>query len=53
MVKIAAVQTSLGCPTTENVGTQRQKIFDKVGKILEAAAAENVNVLCLQELWRE
>lgn len=51
IVRIGAVQTSLAAPTTDPVGVQRQKIFDKVAKIIEAAAAEGVNVLCLQELW--
>lgn len=51
IVRIGAVQTSLAAPTTESVGVQRQKIFEKVGKIIEAAASENVNILCLQELW--
>lgn len=51
IVRIGAVQTCLAVPTTEPVGVQRQKAFEKVTKIIEAAAFENVNVLCLQELW--
>lgn len=51
IVRIGAIQTSLAAPTTDPVGIQRQKIFEKVGKIIEAAASENVNILCLQELW--
>jgi len=51
IVRIGATQTSLAAPTTEPVGVQRQKIFEKVAKIIEAAANENVNILCLQELW--
>jgi beta-ureidopropionase len=53
IVRIGAVQTSLGAPTTDPVGVQRQKAFDKAAKIIEAAALENVNVLCMQELWCE
>jgi hypothetical protein len=53
ITRIGAVQTTLAAPTTDPVGVQRQKIFDKVGKIIDAAAAEGVNVLCLQELWCE
>lgn len=53
IVRIGAIQTSLAAPTTDPVGVQRQKIFDKVAKIIDAAAAEGVNVLCLQELWCE
>jgi beta-ureidopropionase len=53
IVRIGAVQTSLAAPTTDRVSVQRQKIFEKVTKIIEAAALENVNILCLQELWCE
>jgi beta-ureidopropionase len=53
IVRIGAVQTSLAAPTTDRVSVQRQKIFEKVTKIIEAAAFENVNILCLQELWCE
>lgn len=50
-VRIGAVQTSIVAPTTAPVSEQRDKIFEKVGKIIDAAALDNVNVLCLQELW--
>lgn len=53
IVRIGAVQHSLAVPTTESVHVQREKGFEKVAKLIEAAAAENVNVLCLQELWSE
>jgi len=51
VVRIGAVQHSLAVPTTEPISVQRDKVFEKVGKIIDAAAAENVNILCLQELW--
>lgn len=51
IVRIGAVQTSIVKPTTAPVSQQRNAIFDKIGKIIEAAAADNVNILCLQELW--
>lgn len=51
IVRIGAVQTSIVAPTTAPVSVQRDKIFEKIGKIIEAAAADNVNILCLQELW--
>jgi len=51
VVRIGAVQTSLVAPTTAPVSVQRDKIFEKTGKIIDAAAAENVNILCLQEFW--
>lgn len=51
VVRIGAVQTALAVPTTEPVSVQRDKIFEKTGKIIDAAAAEGVNILCLQEFW--
>jgi len=51
IVKVAGVQTSIVAPTSAPVSVQRQKIMEKIGKIIEAAAADNVNILCLQELW--
>lgn len=53
IVRIGAVQTSIVAPTSAPVSEQRDKIFEKIGKIIEAAAADNVNILCLQELWSE
>jgi len=53
ITRIAATQTKLAAPTTDPVSVQRKKIFEKVGKIIDAAACENVNILCLQELWCE
>lgn len=51
IVKIGAVQSSIVAPTTAPVSEQRDKIFEKIGKIIDAAAADNVNILCLQEFW--
>jgi len=51
ITRIGATQTSLAAPTTDPVSLQRKKIFEKVGKIIDAAGADNVNVLCLQEAW--
>jgi beta-ureidopropionase len=51
IVRIGAVQTSIVDPTTAPVSVQRDRIFQKISKIIEAAAADNVNILCLQELW--
>lgn len=53
IVKIGAVQTSIAASTSAPVSVQREKVFEKIGKIIEAAAADNVNILCLQELWSE
>lgn len=51
ITRIGAVQTSIVEPTSAPVSVQREKIFEKIAKIIEAAAADNVNILCLQELW--
>lgn len=53
LVRIGAVQHSIVKPTSANIGEQRKAIFEKVGKIIEAAAADGVNILCLQEFWSE
>jgi beta-ureidopropionase len=50
-VKIAAVQHAVSAPLTDPIGEQKRKTFEKVGKIIDAAAKEGVNILCLQELW--
>ncbi|CAO1330625.1 unnamed protein product [Diamesa serratosioi] len=51
VVKIGAVQNSIVADTTAPISVQRDQIFQKIGKIIEAAGADNVNVLCLQEAW--
>jgi beta-ureidopropionase len=53
IVRIGAIQHSLVEPTSAPVGVQRDRIFEKVGKMIDAAAADKVNILCLQELWSE
>lgn len=49
--KIAAVQHSIVKPTNETISVQRDAIVEKVTKIVEAAAASGVNVICFQEAW--
>lgn len=51
IVRIAAVQNSIVEPTTEKVSVQRDALHGKIGKIIQAAAASNVNIICLQEAW--
>ncbi len=51
MVKVAAVQHAVAEPLTDPINVQKRKTFEKVGRIIDAAAAEGVNILCLQELW--
>lgn len=49
--QVAAVQHSIVKPTTDKVSVQRDAIIEKVAKIIKAAAASKVNVICLQEAW--
>jgi beta-ureidopropionase len=51
IVKIALVQHSITHSTSDSVTAQAQGIRDKVGRLIEAAAHEGANVLCLQEAW--
>lgn len=51
IVRIGAIQNSIAAATTAPVSVQRDAVFEKIGKLIEAAAAEKVNILCLQELW--
>lgn len=51
IVRIAAVQNSIVEPTTEKIAVQRDALHLKIGRIIQAAAASNVNIICLQEAW--
>ena len=51
IVKVGAIQNSIAAPTTDPISIQRNKLYEKIGKIIDAAGADNVNVLCLQEAW--
>jgi beta-ureidopropionase len=53
IVKIGAIQNSIALETYHSINAQREAIFGKIGKFIDAAAADGVNVLCLQELWSE
>lgn len=53
IVRIAAIQHSIVEPTTEKISVQRDALHVKVGSIIKAAAASNVNIICLQEAWSE
>lgn len=53
IVRIGAVQNSIVLPTSDPIYKQRDAIFEKVGKLIDTASLENVNILCLQELWSE
>ncbi|XP_014367467.2 beta-ureidopropionase [Papilio machaon] len=51
IVKVGLIQHSIAIPTDKPIIEQRTAIFEKVKKIIEIAADEGVNVLCLQEAW--
>lgn len=51
IVKVGLIQHSIAISTDKPIVQQRQGIFDKIGKIIVAAANENANILCLQEAW--
>eukprot|EP00760_Papus_ankaliazontas_P032285 PhM_4_TR5729/c0_g1_i1/m.90510/K01431/UPB1, pydC; beta-ureidopropionase len=51
VVRIAMIQNSIVLPTTAPVAAQRDAIFARIGRMLDAAAAGGANVVCLQELW--
>ncbi|XP_037295371.1 beta-ureidopropionase-like [Manduca sexta] len=51
IVKVGLIQHSIVLPTNEPIKDQRQAIFDKVEKIIDAAASERVQILCFQETW--
>lgn len=51
IVKVGAIQNSIVIPTDKPIAEQRQAIFNKIRLIIECAAAEGVNIICLQEAW--
>lgn len=51
IVKIGLVQNSIVKPTTEPIMDQYLAIQEKIEKIIDAAGAMGVNLLCLQETW--
>lgn len=51
MVRVAAVQNKIVAATTEPVHVQRDALHARISTIIKAAAASDVNILCLQELW--
>lgn len=53
IVKIGTVQNSIVSPTNAPIHEQRDALFQKIGKFVDAAGADGVNVLCLQEAWSE
>eukprot|EP01012_Entosiphon_sulcatum_P049305 TRINITY_DN6790_c0_g1_i1.p1 TRINITY_DN6790_c0_g1~~TRINITY_DN6790_c0_g1_i1.p1 ORF type:complete len:386 (+),score=59.18 TRINITY_DN6790_c0_g1_i1:892-2049(+) len=51
IVRVAGIQNSVPLPTTDPVLAQRDAIWTKVGRMIDAAGAMGVNVLGLQECW--
>lgn len=51
ILRVGAIQTSIVASTSDQIELQRDKMFQKVGKLFEAAAIEGVNIMCLPELW--
>ncbi|XP_045538763.1 beta-ureidopropionase-like [Papilio machaon] len=51
LVKLGLVQHSIVLPTNEPLISQRKAIFNKVENIINIAASEGVQILCLQETW--
>lgn len=51
IVKIGLIQHSIVLPTSEPLNNQKEAIFNKVEKIIDIAASEGVQIICLQETW--
>ncbi|GAM24436.1 hypothetical protein SAMD00019534_076110, partial [Acytostelium subglobosum LB1] len=51
IVKLGIIQNAIGAPTTDPVHDQYMAIQNKIEKMIDAAGAMGVNVLCLQETW--
>jgi hypothetical protein len=51
LVKVGAVQNKIVLPTDRPIAEQKKAIEDRIRDIIELAALEKVNVICLQEIW--
>lgn len=51
IVRVAVIQHSIVISTDNPISEQRQAIFEKIRSMIECAAAESVQILCLQEAW--
>ena len=52
IVRIGLIQNSIVLPTDAPVNDQYEAIERKIEKMIDAAAAAGVNIVCLQEAWR-
>jgi N-carbamoylputrescine amidase len=51
IVKCGLIQTTLACATDEKIETIKQATIEKHLKLIEQAARDGVQILCLQELF--
>lgn len=51
VVRVGVIQHSIVLPTDKSITEQRQAIFEKIRLLIQCAAAEDVNIICLQEAW--
>lgn len=51
IVRVAAIQNQMVVSTSESIHVQRDALYARITTIIKAAAASNVNVLCMQEVW--
>lgn len=51
IVRVGLIQNSIALPTTAPFLDQKRAIYQKVKRIIDAAGASGVNILCLQEAW--
>jgi len=51
VVKVGAIQNKIILSTDKPVAEQKKALEQRIKDIIELAALENVNVICLQELW--
>lgn len=49
--KVAAIQHSIVLPTNDPILEQKEKIFEKIEKMIKKAATLGANIVCLPETW--
>lgn len=54
VVRVGIIQNHIGnSVVSSNVPQERAATYDRVVKLIHAAGKIGVNILCLQEAWRE
>jgi beta-ureidopropionase len=51
IVKIGLIQNSIVLPTDDPIPKQAAAIREKIGKLIDIAGSNGVNIVCLQEAW--